>query len=792
MPRLIDRYIIRSIIPPFLISLLVFTFLLVVPPLIELADQLVAKGVPAPTIMRLTATLLPQALAVTIPMAVLVGILIGLGRFSADREWVAVQACGGSIYRIARPVVLFAIAGWLATSWVIIEAMPDANQAFRDITFRLVAERTESEVKPRVFYDDFPNVVIYVRDVPTDGSGWRDVFIADTGNPNNVTVFLAARGHLIVDRDRRSVELTLDDGSQHITKVGDPADYTVVRFDHILLTLNPDAVFPRNGPVKGENELTIAELRQRVWELESLRHPADSPTMAIQRKFSIPVACLVFAVIGVVLGLTTRRDGKMAGFAIGLGVIFAYYGLLTMAQNATKGRLLSAPIAPWVPDLVLGLVGLAVLLARGSAIRRWRTVVGRTTLWLGVAGRVMPRIANLLRPSPAADGDAAMEWTPRTRSTARAWIPPGMAILDAYLSRIYVGVFGLAFSGFLALFYISSFIELSEKLFKGQTSIRMLLTYLYWATPQFVYYCIPLAVLIGGLVTIGVVTRSSELTVMRACGISLYRSMVPLVIFGILASGGLFWLEEQVMPATNRRAQELQQLIRMGAAPSFDISNRRWMMSGSGDIYYYLAFVPQRAELNALSVFRFAPKAWRLQGREFYQTATFQGQTSGAEPVVTWKTSDGWVRDFDRQTQMKSFRTVRESTLALEPPQFFSTEDVEADRMTFGQIKQYIAEMKSNGFSTVHYELAMFRKISFPWVTLIMTVIAVPFAVTTGRRGAMYGIGLGIVLAVIYRLADIFFAALGSGGAMMPLLAAWAANILFAAVALYLLLTVRT
>ena len=119
MPRLIDRYIIRSIVSPFLISLLVFTFILIVPFLVDLAEQLIAKGVAGRTVVLLMVTLLPQALSVTIPMALLVGVLVGLGRFSSDREWVAVQSCGVGIFRIARPVVILAIATWAATSWVI-------------------------------------------------------------------------------------------------------------------------------------------------------------------------------------------------------------------------------------------------------------------------------------------------------------------------------------------------------------------------------------------------------------------------------------------------------------------------------------------------------------------------------------------------------------------------------------------------------------------------------------------------------------------------------------------------
>ena len=790
MPRLIDRYIIRSIVSPFLISLLVFTFILIVPFLVDLAEQLIAKGVAGRTVVLLMVTLLPQALSVTIPMALLVGVLVGLGRFSSDREWVAVQSCGVSIFRIARPVVILAIATWAATSWVIIEALPDANQASREISLRIIAQRTESEVRPRVFFTDFPNRVLYVRDVPKDGSGWRDVFLADTTVAANPVVYVASRGRLLIDRQKRSIELYLEDGTQHTSKANAPGEYDIFGFKALSLTLDPDSVFPRTGPQKGDQEMTIAELRERINQLQSQGVSTHPAVMAIQRKFSIPVACLVFALIGVALGLTSRQEGKLAGFVLGIAVIFVYYLLLTTAQSAVKGGMLAAELAPWVPDIVLGAVGIVLVLARGSALHRWRTVVGRLARLVGRLGSVrgLAALSGARRP----DADDTGGWVPRARRSARGWLPRGATILDGYLGRIYLGVFAVTFSGLVAIFYVSTFIELSEKLFKGQATAQMLIEYLYWATPQFVYFCIPLAVLIGGLATIGLLTRSSELIVMRACGISLYRTAVPLVLFSLLAGAALFLLEEQVLVASNKRAETLRRVIRSGSSRTFDLATRQWLVAKNGDIYNYVSFDAQRNELKALSVFRFSAKAWRLQSRAFFRAASFTGSATGREELVGWNGNDGWTREFDRNVEERAFRPVPSAIFQMEPPQYFVTEPLDADAMTYGQLRRYIAEMRSVGFNVVKYEVALYRKVSFPWVALIMMLIAVPFAVTTGRRGAMYGIGLAIVLAVLYRIADSVFGALGTGGVMMPMLAAWSANILFAVVAVYLLLTVRT
>ena len=208
---ILDRYITRELILPFLLGLVVFTFLLMIQPLGDYSEQLIAKGVSWGIVVRVLGTLVPQALAVTIPIALLIGLLIGLGRLSADRETVAMQACGISIYRLLRPVLLLAVLTWAATSYIMIEAVPTANQTFREIVFGVISARAENEIKPRVFFEDFPNRVLYVGDAPA-GGGWRECFLADTSKPDQPTVFTAETCRLAIDRDKRTVDMVLTQG----------------------------------------------------------------------------------------------------------------------------------------------------------------------------------------------------------------------------------------------------------------------------------------------------------------------------------------------------------------------------------------------------------------------------------------------------------------------------------------------------------------------------------------------------------------------------------------------------
>ncbi|RPJ76673.1 MAG: YjgP/YjgQ family permease, partial [Acidobacteria bacterium] len=713
----------------------------------------------------------------------------------------AMQACGVSLTTVLRPVLLMAVAGWAASQWVLIVAVPWGNQTFREIAWNVIAAKVESEVKPRVFFEEFPNLVLYARDVRPEVGGWSEVFAADSSRPGQPTVFLARPGRMVVDRKARTVELVLENGVQHNAGgTGSAAgDYKANRFDSLTLRLDPEQVFPQTKPSKQEPEMTIAELRVRA---EQLRKAHDSPHNAIwyiHQKFSIPVACLVFALIGLGLGVSTSRGGKFAAFALGIGVIFAYYVVMFMAKSMVKGGLLPPPLGPWLPNIVLGAFGLAVLAGR----RRW----GGLSLQLALPRPLAVALGWVRRRrdgSPPPTGSAGQTTESAGQAAGRSdrvvvvlRVPslglPQPGILDMYLARTYLRLLGLTFVSLLGIFYISSFIDLSDKLFKGTTTLDKLLRYFWFATPQFVYYLVPMAALLAALVTIGLLTRNSELIVMKACGISIYRVALPLLAFGAGASVFLFLLENHLLASSNRQAEELKHEIRTGTRRTIDLLNRRWVVGQQGEIYHYEFFDPRRQDLGNLSIYEFAPKEWQLVRRTFAQQTRFErGSAPSGAARGRWTAKQGWVREFSATGDTSNFAIFDKRSLRLEPPAYFGTERPEADRMTYGQLKDHIATMRAAGFNVVPLLVDLQRKIAFPFVTVIMTLIAVPFAVTTGRRGALYGIGVGIVLAMVYWTANNLFAAIGSAGILAPALAAWAPNLLFGAGAAYLLLTVRT
>ena len=367
---------------------------------------------------------------------------------------------------------------------------------------------------------------------------------------------------------------------------------------------------------------------------------------------------------------------------------------------------------------------------------------------------------------------------------------PRPTLLDGYIVRQYGRILAMTTVGMLGLFYISSFIDKSDKLFKGQVSTGMVLEFLFWSTPEWLTYIIAIAVLLSGLVTVGLLTKNSELIVMRACGISLYRTALPMVVFALAAGAFLVGIQENVLSTANRRADQLNHHIRTGSPQTFGLLNRKWIAGRNGEIYHYQYYDPRRQELHHMAVFEFDPKDHTLKTRRFVQKATYTADARpDAEPQ--WAMNQGWVREFGPDNQVR-FTPFTDQVARLEPADYFVTEAREPDLMNFAQLRVYINELRASGYNVLEHEVGLHRKVAFPFVTLVMTLIAVPFAVTTGRRGAMYGIGVGIVLAMIYWVMISIFAAFGASGVLDPMLAAWAPNLVFGAVAAYLLLTVRT
>jgi LPS export ABC transporter permease LptG/LPS export ABC transporter permease LptF len=702
-------------------------------------------------------------------MALLVGLLVACGRLSADREYVALQACGIGLARLLRPAAALATVACVVTAYVNLAARPAANHALRERARELLEESASRQVKPRVFFEGFPGLVLYVRDVSADG--WRQVFLADRVDNSHSTLYVAERGRLDVDPGRRQARLTLEDGTAHTTFSDNRELYDLGRFEELSLPLDWDALFPARL-AKHPDEMSLAELTAYVTDLARRRAATTEPMFEYHERFAIPAACLVFGVLGITLGMTTRRDGKLASFVLGAAVVFIYYALLFASKSLALGGRLPASLASWVPNLVLGLAG-ALMLRNRAAAR--------------LSGLPARRLASLVTARPPGSTVSGSGWWSAPDLVARLPCP---RVLDRYVARLFLRVYALTFLVLVGIFYLEMFIDRSGSFFRGTTTTRMIVAYYWNSTPQLAYYSIPLAVLIATLVTIGILTRTSELIVMKACGVSLYRTVAPIVVAA--AAGGLvvFLLQERVLALANRRAEALRHVMDGEPESSAERVSRTWTMGHDGTLYTFHRFDAARGEFERLAIFEIDLGRWRLLRSTFASGATYEPRRDG--PQNLWRVHDARVWEVSDADLARPAGPPASRLMALEPIAYFRSETLDTELMSYNELRRYVTTLGQSGFNMAPHAVALQRKLSFPFVTLIMTLLAVPFGVAVGRHGTVYGVGAGVLLAYAHWAASSVFAAVGTAGGLPPLPAAWVPDFLFGAVAGYLVLRVRT
>jgi LPS export ABC transporter permease LptG/LPS export ABC transporter permease LptF len=770
MTRILDRYVFREVIPSFLLGIFVFTFVILLNEILRFAQRLVSQSASLSDTLGILLNLLPSVLCLTIPMGFLLGVLIALGRLAADSEIIAMRASGVSLYRLLSPILFAAALAWGATSYLIIEVLPDSNQRVRQLFFKILTSHAGTEVRPRVFYDRlFPNLMFLVLDTPTDVSYWENVILADLSDPQSPRLTFANQGQLLIDPDARTVTFYLKDAELHQVSHRRPAEYQRQISKEIFLPLPTDTFFPPedlNVP-RGARELSLAQLRASYTEKGEPVYLTE-----IHKKFSIPFACFVFGVLGLALGVRNRRDGRSWGFIVSLVVIFVYYILIDIGENMAISGRLSPLLGMWAPNIILGTGALALLLraareshggfpkidvwwpALGSKLRGWRRdrkrTPGKTVILLRVP-RVTVRFPNTL---------------------------------DRYVGREFTRFFVLILLALVNVYVLGLLIDVIADAFENNIQGKLVLQYLAFAQPQILFHMLPLSTLMATLVCFAILTKTSELTAAKAGGISLYRLAVPAVLMGVIVSAGCFALQEYLLPFANRRAAELRDEIKKSPVQTYNVMTRKWMMGEKPILYNYAYYDPLSRKFSGLAVYKYETDPFDITERLYAEEAIWEAD------IGAWVFAKGWKRNFDEGRQIERFETL--PVHDMEPPSYFVKEQKRSDQMTYLELSRYVEDLKQAGYDVVPLEVARQAKFSFPLAAMVTVLIGVPFSFAPGKKGAIYGLGIAIALGLAYYVTTRIFAFMGETAMLPPLLAAWAPNVLFSIAALYGLFNVRT
>ena len=786
MLKILDRYILKEIVPPFLVGLLVTTFVLLMNQILVLAELFIDKGVPAGLAARLLGWLVPSLLAFAVPMAVLTGVLGGLARLSADSEIVAFQTLGIGSRRLLRPLAVFGVASWIVASGLALFLAPRANFRWVKAMTDSVLARAELRVNPLEFNETLANTVLFVQNVDKDKS-WQNVFAYLGKDPRNPRVVTARRGRINIFPGKKRATLELIDGVLHTGSPSDPADYSLTSFDRFEEEIDVENLFPAVTSEKRVREKDIRELLRDVrgirseldvLEAERGTHP-QSPSAAllagqkrrefrahwveIHKKFSLPFVCLIFVLLGLPLGLMTGRGGRTGGLSLSLGIILIFYVMITLGEKLAMDGKITPFLGMWGPDILLAVAGLLLFFRSDEST--------------DVLARMAAALGKLKRSAPAPQPGRRALRVPRLQLRFPS-------ILDRYVSRKYLAVMGLVLAGLLSASVLGAFFERLEAVHKHGKPLGLLLQHIWFRIPEFLAAVIPVAALTTTLLVLGLLARTNEITAMKASGISVYRIVVPVLVLSAAASGAAFLVQERLAPAASSRAEETWNRINDVPARRYSYLNRHWSMSRSKDrIYHFEYFDPAASTFSRLSVFDLDTARWSITRRIYAERASL-----GANGLALERS---WLRDF-RAGAAPPFAMRDSWELATTEGRTFFRAWKEPEQMTYGELREYAAEVRAAGFEAARLRVDLSGKIAFPLASLVMTILAIPFAFVMGKKGNLVGVGLSVALAIGYWGTFGIFRSLGYPGVLTPFLAAWGANLVFGLAGVFFFLRLRT
>ncbi|HEX6494447.1 MAG TPA: LPS export ABC transporter permease LptG [Acidobacteriaceae bacterium] len=767
--RILRRYILSEVISHALVGGALFTFVLFMRDLGQILELVVRESASLASVGEIFLFTLPNTFSYTIPMAVLVGVLLGLSRLAADSEITAMRAAGIGVWRFVGIVSLVAVLAWGISLLTTLYLAPKAAEALLELENGLKTSQASFEIQPRVFYEDFKNYVLYVQNVrpSTGASQWQRVFLADLSNPASPLIVTAAQATVVNGGDGE-LRMRLHNGTRHEFVGNDPNQYSVSTFTEADLPLQ----------IGNQEETRIGRVDAPVLamstpELYRKSQIGDGRWYRIEfyKRFAFPASCFVLMLVGVPLGLASRRGGKSAGFVTTIALVFVYYFLsLTGVSLARQGKI-SPFLGVWAANFIFAVFGLILLrqLSRGG-VAPFAFTFGGTGAGKGL---VMPRI-----PRPE-----------RHERSGRRSFP---LILDDYVLREFLATFAMVLVTFVLLMLVFTFFERLGDIIRNRTPLVTVGAYLFNLVPSMIYTLMPLGVLVAVLVTFGVLNRSSELTAMKATGISIYRVIVPVLVIAAVLAISLFLFDESYLPGANRRQEALLSVIKGKPAQTFLRPDQQWIfgeqeLGKPGRIYYYQFFDPDHDRFANVSVFEFDPDNFSLTRRIFADTAHWDAHLN------QWIFEDGWDRHFQGEA-VSSYDRFSVSTFPTlsEQPAYFKKENRQSSEMNFIELSRYIHDLRQSGFDTMRLRVQLDHKIAYPLITLIMAVLAVPFALFMGKRGSLTGVAAAIGVAIAYWVVAGTFEAMGNVNMLPAFLAAWSPDLLFGLAGGYLLLKTPT
>ena len=659
--KILTRYILKEMVGPTLLGFGFYTFIILMRQLFDFAGMIIKRSLPASTVFQLLWLSLPHIIVLTLPMSLLFGILIAIGRLSSDSEIIAMRGLGISTRIIYRPVFVFSFIAFLITFYLMNVLLPEGNSKLQALKAEIYTASIEKELRPRVFYDEYANVMIYVNDVDARTGRWKGVFVADSRtddsqqtastaaqviqaaaaareeNPfaaqrSSQKIIVAESGSLSI-LPSKQVWLNLYKADNHLwdPRRPDRYDWTTNNLQRMRLP-DRNATEPTNmSYIRSFREMNLRELiaqarvaetamertRQKTSANVDLRENYNLAHVEIHKKFAIPCACLVFGVLGLPLGITNRRGGKSSGFSLSVVIILVYYIMLNNGEQLAVTGKVQPWLAMWTPNLILLAIGIYLL---GRANRE----AGAQRTGTGLIGTMITGVRTLVARKRAARTEIAAEIDePEVLRRLDVTFPN---IMDRYILREFLKILALVLISVAVLAIVVDYTQISGDVQANRIAFHTLFAYYRFMLFQIANWTLPISVLVATLITFGLFSKNNEVTAFKSGGISLYRVAMPVVSIAVVMSVFSYLTADYVLPYSNQRVDELRKKIKGQRSVAARDQQKLWFLGKGRYIINFLAYDRNARQLSQVQVFEFHPTQFRLVRRVYAENARWDGQ----------------------------------------------------------------------------------------------------------------------------------------------------------------------
>ncbi len=778
--RRIDKLVSWAVIPPFLLALIVLTFVVFTREFGRLSELLITRNASPDVVLMIAGTILPSILIFSLPLSFLIGILIGLSGLSGESQITALRACGVPLRALLRPILALGLVVGILTGILSLYVLPYTNDRLFALKDRISLRQATAQIQPRIF-KKLANLVLYLDDLTVDKQHWSRVFLADNTDPKSPRTILAREGTWVTDQQANRLQLHLSDGRIYEVDPDDPGKDKLSTF----VTTDIPIELPREASPErdtGGKKQTAEISTGNLWHTELAGSPEEALQWQIEleKRLALPFSVVGFCLLGLALGVSTKKGGRTSGFVWSLLLVMTWFVLFTDGIRLAGVQKLSPWMGAWGANILLTLTGLTLLATaeRGSKLARWVS----HWHWLSRLTPMRKRLHLDAAQSRLHQFDDAILIS--TNKITRTIYPK---ILDIYVSRGFLVYFLWSTVACSSLFVILTLFELLDDIVKNRIGLAYVISYFVFLTPQILMLVVPMAILLAILINFGILEKSSEVTALKAGGWSLYRIALPVLFTSAAFCFGLYLTQDYILPYANIRQDSLRDVIKARPPQTDSTEQRKWIFGEANRIFNYDYFDTSKNLLVGLNIF---DVDWdRLEILRRIHASRAQIDDTGK-----WLLENGWIRDF--RSERQGFELVTSRSLQLpEKASYFQKEifqPKESAKLTYLQLKKYISYLKKTGYNATELQVELYKKSAFPLSCLVMCLVGMPFSFSMGKRGAFYGIAISIVIAILYWGISGVFEKMGAYGLLIPFLAAWAPNLLFGAAGLALLFTIRT